>query len=113
MCLFYILSLMLVMALLVTVLILKSWESCEMLNSTVFESGMGSSIGGRFSFSLRFFLLCLIFIILDVETAMLVLFPLLFDSLGYSSFLIVLFVIWGYMFLTVYEWVEGGLDWVM
>jgi len=79
-----------------------------------FECGFDSEASSRRPFSLRFFILLLLFVVFDVEIALLV--PCVVSVLSrtvWSS--LILF----YLFLFVlglglfYEWVDGGLDWLV
>lgn len=78
-----------------------------------FECGFDPKRSARIPFSLRFFLLAVIFLIFDVEVSLL--FPLCYSillSLKFevmvSLFFFLLIIILG-LFL---EWKEGALDWV-
>nr|YP_009483988.1 NADH dehydrogenase subunit 3 [Pomacea bridgesi]YP_009563678.1 NADH dehydrogenase subunit 3 [Pomacea diffusa]ART65951.1 NADH dehydrogenase subunit 3 [Pomacea bridgesi]QAX27151.1 NADH dehydrogenase subunit 3 [Pomacea diffusa] len=80
--------------------------------SSAFECGFDPIKSARSPFSLRFFLLAIIFLIFDVEIVLL--FPVL-SSIGFSFSLstsfgvnIFLLVLMAGLF---YEWKEGSLDW--
>jgi len=76
-----------------------------------FECGFDREVSSRSPFSLRFFILLLLFVVFDVEIALLV--PCLVSFLCSSSWLGILST---YFFLLVlglglfYEWLDGGLD---
>nr|AKL90667.1 NADH dehydrogenase subunit 3 [Columbella adansoni] len=80
--------------------------------SSPFECGFDPIKSARLPFSLRFFLLAIIFLIFDVEIVLL--FPILMSmSSSYSST-----IIFGtFIFLVIlivglfHEWNEGSLDW--
>jgi len=82
-------------------------------DSVPFECGFDPKRMSRVPFSLRFFLLAVIFLIFDVEVALL--FPLCYCLYSvwkvlilFFVFLFLLVVCWG-LFL---EWFSGALDWV-
>lgn len=81
--------------------------------STAFECGFDTFRNARVPFSLSFFLLAIIFLIFDVEIA--IIFPIslsCFYSVGILRFLrffIFLLVLLAGLF---YEWSEGSLDWI-
>nr|YP_003204784.1 NADH dehydrogenase subunit 3 [Cymbium olla]ACF04878.1 NADH dehydrogenase subunit 3 [Cymbium olla] len=80
--------------------------------SSPFECGFDPVKSARLPFSLRFFLLAIIFLIFDVEIVLL--FPILGSMASFYSLSLVLGV---FMFLVIlvmglfHEWNEGSLDW--
>nr|ARQ20665.1 NADH dehydrogenase subunit 3 [Nacella magellanica] len=91
---------------------LRSAEDRE--QSSPFECGFDPLGSARVPFSLRFFLLAVIFLIFDVEIVLL--FPFISKNLCQIN-LSMLFG--GYFFLFIllvgllHEWKEGSLDWVV
>nr|UYX79149.1 NADH dehydrogenase subunit 3 [Turricula javana] len=80
--------------------------------SSPFECGFDPIKSARLPFSLRFFLLAIIFLIFDVEIVLL--FPILASmtssislSLMFSFFIFLIILIIGLF----HEWNEGSLDW--
>jgi len=79
-----------------------------------FECGFDSEASSRSPFSLRFFILLLLFVVFDVEIALLI--PCLLALLARAAWSSVLVF---YLFLVVlglglfYEWADGGLDWLV
>nr|YP_011014772.1 NADH dehydrogenase subunit 3 [Fulgoraria chinoi]WQB41290.1 NADH dehydrogenase subunit 3 [Fulgoraria chinoi] len=80
--------------------------------SSPFECGFDPIKSARLPFSLRFFLLAIIFLIFDVEIVLL--FPILSSmisnlsmALMLSSFIFLIILIIGLF----HEWNEGSLDW--
>nr|YP_008854343.1 NADH dehydrogenase subunit 3 [Pallisentis celatus]AFK50135.1 NADH dehydrogenase subunit 3 [Pallisentis celatus] len=61
-------------------------------------------------FSVRFYLLSLLFLLMDMEVVLLVLSPVIMPS---SIFLVMKFswVLWMFVLGTVWEWWVGGIDW--
>nr|ANQ92682.1 NADH dehydrogenase subunit 3 [Bathynomus sp. YS-2016] len=80
--------------------------------SSPFECGFDPSGGGRLPFSLRFFLIAIIFLVFDVEITLLL--PLVMGA-GEAS--LAVWALSGMLFLVVlwagtcYEWQGGALDW--
>lgn len=80
-------------------------------DSTPFECGFDPIGGGRLDFSIRFFLIAVVFLIFDVEIALLL--PLIIVKLNryYNTWgLLRLFFLLVLRFGTIYEWKEGALD---
>ncbi|YP_009048976.1 NADH dehydrogenase subunit 3 (mitochondrion) [Pomacea canaliculata] len=79
---------------------------------SAFECGFDPIKSARSPFSLRFFLLAIIFLIFDVEIVLL--FPVL-SSIGFSFDLMANLGIYIFLLVLVvglfYEWKEGSLDW--
>nr|QFG38893.1 NADH dehydrogenase subunit 3 [Colus islandicus] len=80
--------------------------------SSPFECGFDPIKSARIPFSLRFFLLAIIFLIFDVEIVLL--FPILVSmissfslSLVFGTFIFLVILIVGLF----HEWNEGSLDW--
>nr|YP_010016883.1 NADH dehydrogenase subunit 3 [Scorpiops tibetanus]QOJ45414.1 NADH dehydrogenase subunit 3 [Scorpiops tibetanus] len=75
-----------------------------------FECGFDPSSSSRLSFSLQFFLIGIVFLIFDVEIALMLPVPFCDISLFYvfvlSSFVIVL------LFGLYFEWIQGTLEWM-
>nr|QKJ80230.1 NADH dehydrogenase subunit 3 [Cephalothrix sp. BMK-2020] len=81
--------------------------------SSPFECGFDPLGSARLPFSIRFFLLAVIFLIFDVELVLLMPFPL-FGVFFYSNFgfLIVSMFLVVLLIGVFHEWREGSLDWV-
>lgn len=79
-----------------------------------FECGFDPKESARLPFSVRFFLLAVVFLIFDIEVALV--FPLVF---GVKYYLYVSVVVAGLGFLLIlifgllHEWRRGALRWVM
>nr|YP_009373417.1 NADH dehydrogenase subunit 3 [Neotrigonia margaritacea]AQT38487.1 NADH dehydrogenase subunit 3 [Neotrigonia margaritacea] len=93
--------------------VVDSKENVHREKSSAFECGFDPMGSSRVPFSLRFFLLAVIFVVFDVETVLL--FPAVMcfmlgtmDEMGVFvlvCFLVVLFV------GVLHEWREGSLEW--
>lgn len=77
-----------------------------------FECGFVSFQGSRLAFSLQFFLIAIVFLIFDVEIALVLPIPVVFGLVGYGVVVLVFsvfrFVVLGGLY---YEWGCGVLDW--
>ena len=80
--------------------------------SSAYECGFDPNISARIPFSLRFFLLAVIFLVFDVEIALLIGVPLtlrlnrLIATIRSTIFLIILVI------GLFHEWREGSLNWM-
>nr|YP_003433817.1 NADH dehydrogenase subunit 3 [Flaccisagitta enflata]BAI68183.1 NADH dehydrogenase subunit 3 [Flaccisagitta enflata] len=70
-----------------------------------FECGFDPNNISRLPFCLKFFLIVVIFLVFDVEVALLL--PMIFSSFSVFSFIVVLAL------GTFYEWAFGGLTWMV
>lgn len=87
-------------------ILLKKWTE----KASSFECGVSLNRAPRKPFSLRFFLLIVLFIIFDIEIALLLGIPLLTPWRN----TIIIFTIIFLIILTIglfYEWLEGSLNW--
>nr|ALS46242.1 NADH dehydrogenase subunit 3 [Glycera unicornis] len=99
-------------AILITALILSARSNQDREKLSPFECGFDPKSSARIPFSLRFFLLAVIFLVFDIEIALLIPAPLCLKThlttfllIGSSSFLLIL------MLGLIHEWNEGSLDW--
>ena len=79
--------------------------------SAVYECGMPTIGNARERFPIKFYLVCMIFILLDVDAAFLYPWALIFKDLGVFGFfeMLVFMGLLGGGF--VYAWKVGALDW--
>ena len=80
--------------------------------SSPFECGFDPKSSARISFSLRFFLLAVIFLIFDIE--IIFFFPVPFIVVSGSRVSIIIIIILALLVLILgllHEWREGSLDW--
>nr|YP_010934895.1 NADH dehydrogenase subunit 3 [Tassonia gloriae]WKV28886.1 NADH dehydrogenase subunit 3 [Tassonia gloriae] len=87
----------------------KSFKDRE--KSSSFECGFDSILNSRLPFSLHFYLVSIIFLIFDIEIA--VVLPLVyFLDFIYDEYIWTMFIIFFILLLGLYsEWVEGALVW--
>ena len=79
--------------------------------NSVYECGVPAIGNARERFPIKFYLVCMIFILFDVDAAFLYPWALIFKSLGVFGFveMVVFIAILGGGF--VYAWKVGALDW--
>nr|UZT27127.1 NADH dehydrogenase subunit 3 [Sternaspis buzhinskajae] len=93
--------------------ILSSRSSQDREKSSAFECGFDPKKGARAPFSLRFFLLAVVFLVFDIEIALIIQLPKTFDN----SFMSVPSSLTATLFLIIllggllHEWHEGSLNW--
>lgn len=82
------------------------------LNSklSIYECGFSPKFSARLPFSLRFFLLALLFLIFDVELTLVIIFPLVYLN---TRFILSIIIFCTFLFLgLLHEWNEGSLSWL-
>ncbi|HET8644330.1 MAG TPA: NADH-quinone oxidoreductase subunit A, partial [Vicinamibacteria bacterium] len=79
--------------------------------SATYECGVPPVVTARERFPIKFYLVCMIFILLDVDAAFLYPWALIFRDLGVFGFveMLVFVSLLGVGF--VYAWKQGALDW--
>lgn len=109
-----IISILFSLALLVVRIILGARPIIARNKATPFECGFDPKDTARLPFSMRFFLLAVVFLIFDIEVALL--FPVV---LGLAVGKLTITVTAAVIFLTIlllgllYEWNQGSLRWVL
>jgi NADH-quinone oxidoreductase subunit A len=76
-----------------------------------YESGMPILSGARERFSVKFYVVAILFIVFDVETVFLVPWAVVMRTVGWEGFVAAMIFI---LILTVgliYEWKKGALEW--
>nr|BDQ44446.1 NADH dehydrogenase subunit 3 [Pheretima okutamaensis] len=110
--LMFIICLLIPMVVLLAAWMLAARSTEDREKSTPFECGFDPKNTARIPFSMRFFLLAIIFIVFDIEIVLLMPVPTMLMTsynthimLIYSAFIIVLVI------GLIHEWNEGSLDW--
>nr|AVP74413.1 NADH dehydrogenase subunit 3 [Eurylepta cornuta] len=79
--------------------------------SSPFECGFDPKDKARIPFSLRFFIIIILFIIFDVELSLLLQLPLQFENGYFKSRVLISLFIWILLLGTLEEWRRGVLSW--
>nr|YP_010282284.1 NADH dehydrogenase subunit 3 [Layahima weiweii]UHM24947.1 NADH dehydrogenase subunit 3 [Layahima weiweii] len=105
-----IISISLIMMVLASILSKKSFYDRE--KNSPFECGFDPKCSARMPFSLHFFLIAIIFLIFDVEIALLL--PVIV-IMKYSNIMMWLltsmFFLWILLIGLYHEWTQGALEW--
>nr|UFZ13810.1 NADH dehydrogenase subunit 3 [Neochauliodes bachmanus] len=107
-------SLFLIISFIVMILanILSKKSFIDREKSSPFECGFDPKNSARLMFSLRFFLIAVIFLIFDVEIALLLPLILIYSLSNISIWLITSFFFILILLIGLYhEWNQGALDW--
>nr|YP_009244948.1 NADH dehydrogenase subunit 3 [Amynthas pectiniferus]AMO27072.1 NADH dehydrogenase subunit 3 [Amynthas pectiniferus] len=94
------------------VLATRSTEDRE--KSTPFECGFDPKTTARIPFSMRFFLLAIIFIVFDIEIVLLMPIPTMLMT-SYNPQTMIIYTLFVIVLIAglIHEWNEGSLDWSM
>ena len=76
-----------------------------------YESGIVSTGSARLRFSVKFYLVAMLFVIFDLEVAFIIAWAISFRDLGWTGYLGVLFFVGVLLAALIYEWRLGALDW--
>ncbi|YP_009340713.1 NADH dehydrogenase subunit 3 (mitochondrion) [Eublepharis macularius] len=77
-----------------------------------FECGFDPLGSARLPFSLRFFLVAILFLLFDLEIALLLPTPWAINNLNPETTLLLTYLIISILTLgLIYEWYQGGLEW--
>uniref|UniRef100_A0AB38ZG05 NADH-ubiquinone oxidoreductase chain 3 n=1 Tax=Lumbriclymenella robusta TaxID=3138170 RepID=A0AB38ZG05_9ANNE len=107
-----------ILSLVVTSLLTFGWVlySTQLVSKreklTAFECGFDPSGSARTPFSLRFFLLAVIFLVFDIEIVLLMPLPLMMTTGNSLTIIVGLFLFLLILLIgTMHEYNEGSLDW--
>ena len=85
-----------------------------MEKNKAFECGFNPKFNARLPFTMRFFLIAIIFLIFDVELVLIFPFLIKLNYLRFFYFLIIIIIFTFILFLgLIHEWNQGSLDWVI
>nr|AVN67555.1 NADH dehydrogenase subunit 3 [Rhyparobia maderae] len=99
-----------IIMMLASVLSKKNIEDRE--KSSPFECGFDPKSSARLPFSLRFFLIAVIFLIFDVEIALLLPMTIILNSSDIKAWFMISFIFLMILLLGLYhEWNQGSLEW--
>lgn len=76
-----------------------------------YESGIVSTGSARLRFSVKFYLVAMLFVIFDLEAAFIIAWAIAFRESGWAGYLGVLFFIAVLVAALIYEWRLGAFDW--
>ena len=76
-----------------------------------YESGMVPLGGTRERFSVKFYVVAILFIVFDVETVFLLPWAVQARSLGWGGFAVAMIFVFILTVGLVYEWKKGALEW--
>ena len=76
-----------------------------------YESGIKSTGSARLRFSIRFYLVALFFVVLDVESIFIFAWAIAFRELGWAGYISIVVFIGILLAALVYLWRLGALDW--
>ena len=101
-------------AVVVLALLLIAWKvgphSTNPAKAEPFESGNSPRGDARIRFSVKFYLIAMLFVIFDVETIFIFSWAIAFEELGWFGYVgVIVFVILLFVVL-IYEWRNGALD---
>nr|QXF29948.1 NADH dehydrogenase subunit 3 [Artemia persimilis] len=100
----------LVLAMLALGVLVNKKASVDREKSSPFECGFDPLNSSRTPFSIRFFVITLIFLIFDVEITLLL--PIVFLDLSHLTTSLVIFFSFILVAGVFYEWKEGALSWI-
>nr|BDQ43809.1 NADH dehydrogenase subunit 3 [Metaphire communissima] len=108
----FIICLMIPVVVLLAAWVLAARSTEDREKSTPFECGFDPKNTARIPFSMRFFLLAIIFIVFDIEIVLLMPIPTMLMT-SYNSHIILTYLVFIIVLIVglVHEWNEGSLDW--
>jgi NADH-quinone oxidoreductase subunit A len=81
------------------------------VKSGAYESGMAPLGDARERFSVKFYMVAILFIVFDLETIFLLSWGVVMRSLGWEGFVAALIFIIVLTVGMIYEWKKGALEW--
>ena len=108
--LFFLIAVILALFLFVLGLLVSPYQPSQAKNAP-YECGFPAEDAERKPFDVRFYLIAILFIVFDVETALLFPWATSFRQLSYWGVLSMLFFLAVLTVAFVYEWCSGSLEW--
>ena len=104
----------LIIPLIISALVLLNFfliqKTLSPIKQSIYECGFSPKYSARLPFSLRFFLLALLFLIFDVELTLVIIFPIIYLS---KNIIVSVVLFCSFLFLgLLHEWNEGSLSWL-
>jgi NADH-quinone oxidoreductase subunit A len=81
------------------------------VKDAAYESGMMPLGGTRERFSVKFYMVAILFIVFDIETVLLIPWAVSMRELGWTGFVVVLIFLVVLTVGLIYEWKKGALEW--
>ena len=76
-----------------------------------YESGINPKGEPRYRFSIRFYIIAMLFVVFDVEAIFIYPWALVFDDLGLAGFAVMAIFLGILIIGFIYEWKKGALEW--
>nr|BDQ43744.1 NADH dehydrogenase subunit 3 [Duplodicodrilus acinctus] len=110
----FVICLMIPMVVLAAAWVLAARSTEDREKSSPFECGFDPKNTARIPFSMRFFLLAIIFIVFDIEIVLLMPLPTMLMA-SYSTHIVMFYTMFIIVLIAglIHEWNEGSLDWSM
>ncbi|WP_373049192.1 NADH-quinone oxidoreductase subunit A [Vulgatibacter sp.] len=112
---FPILVVVVIATVMVLVLTFLSWllgpKRMTAIKATAFECGSESSGSARERFSVKFYMVALLFVVFDVEAVFLYPWAVLFKELAWPGFIVMGIFLFPVVIGLVYEWKKGAMEW--
>ncbi|CAN5827862.1 NADH-quinone oxidoreductase subunit A [soil metagenome] len=86
-------------------------QKVTLVKSAPYESGIDPLGGTRERFSVKFYVVAILFIVFDVETVFLVPWAVAMRTLGVEGFITAMIFIFILTVGLIYEWKKGALEW--